>query len=297
MVSKLIAWAVENPHIIVILSLAFVAVGGFAFVRVNVEAYPDPAPAIIEVIAQYPGASAEEIERLVTIPLEVVLADMPGRKYTRSKSLFGLSHLRNQFDYGIDYDKAKQEVINRIQNAQLPAGVTPQISPTSPTGEIFRYTLKSPKDALGRDIYTLNDLKALQNWTLQREFLRVPRVAGVVSSGGTVKRYEIHPDPDRLRRYGITLAQLTAAVANSNANVGGDYLIAGATVQVVRGVGLIGGGPHPGQKGPAGGGPRAGAAFPRAGEEPPPRGNPQNPGASTNNTAERGANTHDAVPE
>src|SRR5207249_2176623 len=163
-------------------------------------------------------------------------AGMQGLKYTRSKSLFGLSHLRNQFDYGIDHEKAKQEVINRLQNAQLPNGVTPQISPASPTGEIFRYTLKSPVDSLGRDIYTLSDLKALQDWTLQREFLRVPRIAGVVGSGGTVKRYEIQPDPDRLREYGITLQQLQNALAASNANAGGDYLVQGSTVQVVRGV-------------------------------------------------------------
>src|SRR5262249_39545045 len=160
-------------------------------------------------IAQYPGASAEEVERQVTIPLEVTLAGMPGLKYTRSKSLFGLAHLRNQFDYGIDFEKAKQEVINRLQFTQaLPAGVTPEISPASPTGEIFRYTLRSPKDGNGRDIYTLNDLKALQDWTLEREFRRVPRIIDVTSSGGTVKRYEIHPDPERLKRYGITLQQL-----------------------------------------------------------------------------------------
>src|SRR5262249_35765908 len=149
----------------------------YAFFSVNVEAYPDPAPAIIEVVAQFPGASAEEVERQVTIPLEVTLAGMPGLKYTRTKSLFGLAHLRNQFDYGVDFEKAKQEVINRLQfTQQLPPGVNPQISPETPTGEIFRYTLKSPKDALGRDIYTLNDLKALQDWVLEREFRRLPGI-------------------------------------------------------------------------------------------------------------------------
>src|SRR5207249_8407720 len=104
------------------------------------------------VVAQYPGASAEEVERQITIPLEVALAGMPGLAYTRSKSLFGLSHLRNQFDYGIDFEKAKQEVINRLQLAALPAAVTPQISPTSPTGEIFRYTLTNPKGPDGKEI-------------------------------------------------------------------------------------------------------------------------------------------------
>jgi cobalt-zinc-cadmium resistance protein CzcA len=246
MVSKLIAWAVHNPLIVVLGAFALAAFGTYAFFNVNVEAYPDPAPSIVEVVAQYPGASAEEVERQVTIPLEVALAGMPGLTYTRSKSLFGLSHLRNQFDYGVDYYKARQEVINRLQFTQgLPAGVTPQISPFTPTGELMRYTLDSPKSALGREIYHLNDLKALEDWTLEREFRRVPRIADVTSFGGTVKRYEIRPDPNRLKRYGITLAQLQSAIANSNASVGGDYLNQGHIAYNVRGVGLIGGGLDP----------------------------------------------------
>src|SRR6476660_8006888 len=115
MVRKLLEWSVANQFVVVLLAVALSIGGGFAFVHVNVEAYPDPAPAIIEVVAQYPGASAEEVERLVTIPLEVALAGMPGLQYTRSKSMFGLSHLRNQFDYGVDFYKARQEVINRLQ--------------------------------------------------------------------------------------------------------------------------------------------------------------------------------------
>src|SRR4029077_10967164 len=115
MIHKLIHWAVDNALIVLLLALALVGIGGYAFVHVNVEAYPDPAPAIVEVIAKYPGASAEEVERQVTIPLEVAMAGMPGLKYRRSKSLFGLSHLRIQFDYGIDYYQARQEVINRLQ--------------------------------------------------------------------------------------------------------------------------------------------------------------------------------------
>src|SRR5712671_6752540 len=114
MIRKLIAWAVDSPLIVILLTLALAGVGGYAFVHVNVEAFPDPAPAIVEVVAQYPGASAEEVERLVTIPLEVALAGMPGLQYTRSKSMFGLSHLRNQFEYGVDYIAARQEVLNRL---------------------------------------------------------------------------------------------------------------------------------------------------------------------------------------
>src|SRR5437879_1505228 len=162
MVHKLIHWAVDNSLIVLLLAVALIGVGGYAFVHVNVEAYPDPAPAIVEVIAKFPGASAEEVERQVTIPLEVALAGMPGLKYTRSKSLFGLSHLRNQFEYGIDFYKARQEVINRLQFvSDLPAGVTPQISPMTPTGELVRYTLTCPTDLLGHPVYALHDLTSL----------------------------------------------------------------------------------------------------------------------------------------
>ncbi|HEY5315734.1 MAG TPA: efflux RND transporter permease subunit, partial [Pirellulales bacterium] len=246
MVRKLIDWSLGNPLIVVLLALALTAVGGYAFFNVNVEAYPDPAPAIIEVIAKYPGASAEEVERQVTIPLEVALAGMPGLKYTRSKSLFGLSHLRNQFEYGVDYKSARQEVINRLQFVDnLPPGTSPSLSPQSPTGEIMRYTLRSPTDALGRDIYSLNDVKSLQDWVLERQFRRVPRIIDIVSGGGSVKRYEIHPDPERMVRYGITLDKLQNAVQNSNANVGGDYLVEGENLLNVRGIGLIGGGLDP----------------------------------------------------
>jgi cobalt-zinc-cadmium resistance protein CzcA len=247
MVRKLIGWGLDNPLIVLLLAAALLGYGIYAFLKVNVEAYPDPAPAIIEVVALFPGASAEEVERQVTIPLEVNLAGIPGLKYTRTKSLFGLSHLRNQFEYGIDYNRARQEVINRLSNPSqpLPPGVTPQISPETPTGEIFRYTLNSPKDASGKDIYTLNDLKALQDWVLEREFRRVPRIVDVVSSGGAVKRYEIHPDPDRMKQFGITLGQIQQALANANQNAGGDYVIQGDVALNVRSVGLIGGGLDP----------------------------------------------------
>src|SRR5262249_7538967 len=159
---------VGSPLVVLLMTLALLAGGGYAFWNVNVEAYPDPAPAIVEVVAQFPGASAEEVERQVTIPLEVALAGMPGLPTTRSKPLFGLAHLRNKCHYGIDYEKCKQEVINRLQTVQnLPASVNPVISPATPIGEIYRYTLTSPKDPLGNDIYTLNDLKAIQDWLLQ----------------------------------------------------------------------------------------------------------------------------------
>jgi cobalt-zinc-cadmium resistance protein CzcA len=246
MVRRLIAWGLSNPLIVFLLAGTLAGVGTYAFINVNVEAYPDPAPAIVEVVAQFPGASAEEVERQVTIPLEVTLAGMPRLKYLRSKSLFGLAHLRCQFEYGYDYDKARQEVINRLQfTQQLPQGVTPQISPETPTGEIFRYTLRSPRDRGGRDVYNLNDLKALQDRVLEREFRRVPGIIDVTSSGGTVKRYEIHPDPDRMKRYGVTLAMIQQAITNANSNAGGDYVRQGPVAMNVRSVALLGGGLDP----------------------------------------------------
>lgn len=249
MVRKLVAWALDNPLVVVLLSIFLAAIGVASFMNVNVEAYPDPAPAIVEVIALYPGASAQEVERQVTIPLEVTFAGMPGLKKINSKSLFGLSDLKMTWHYGSEYtyQSARQEVINRIATISqpLPSNVVPAISPESPTGEIFRYVIKVPSDPAGRKIYTLNDIKAMQDWVLEREFRTVPRIVDVTSFGGTVRRYEVQPDPDRLRRYGVTLAQLQATLANANATIGGDYVNQGQVAMTVRSVGLFGGGLDP----------------------------------------------------
>jgi Cu/Ag efflux pump CusA len=210
-----------------------------------------PAPrTFLEVVAVYPGASAEEVERQVAIPLEVTFAGTPGLKFIRSKSQFGLAFVRLEFESRIDYSQARQEVINRLATISqpLPAGVIPAISPSTAGYEILRYTLRGPRDAQGKDIYTLADLRALQDWVVEREFRRVPRIIDVVSAGGAVRRYEVHPDPDRLRRYGITLQQLQNALVNANANVGGDFVIQGHVAMNVRAVGLFGGGEDPVQR-------------------------------------------------
>jgi cobalt-zinc-cadmium resistance protein CzcA len=249
MVRKLIEWSLHNPLVGILFAVAIVVVGVISFLSINVEAYPDPAPAIIEVVAQFPGASAEEVERQVTIPLEITFAGMRGLKAIRSQSLFGLSDVKMSWEYGSQYtyEAARQEVINRLatMSQPLPNGVAPTISPESPTGEIYRYILKVPKDLSGNEIYTLNDLKSLQDWVLEREFRTVPRIVDVTSFGGTVKRYEVQPDPDRLRRYGITLPQLQNAIVNGNSTVGGDYVNQGQVAMTVRSVGLFGGGLDP----------------------------------------------------
>ncbi len=249
MLRRLIEWSLENPVVVIALAITLAGIGVFSFLHVNVEAYPDPAPAIVEVFAQMPGASAEEIERQVTIPLEVTFAGMPGIKIIHSKSLFGLSDLKMNWHYGNQwtYEAGRQEVINRISTISqpLPANVTPQISPESPTGEIYRYVLTNPKDAHGHGAYTLNDLKAEQDWVLEREFRTVQRIVDVSSQGGTVRRYEIQPDPDRLRRYGVTLMQLQNTIANANQTVGGDYVNEGQVAMTVRSAGLFMGGKDP----------------------------------------------------
>jgi cobalt-zinc-cadmium resistance protein CzcA len=247
MVRKLIEWSLSNPLIVILAGLLLAVIGSMSFLAVNVEAYPDPAPAIVEVVTQFPGASAEEVERQVTIPLEVTFAGMPGLNSIHSKSLFGLSDLKMNWNYGWTYETARQEVINRLATISqpLPPGVSPAISPESPTGEIYRYILSAPKDATGREIYTLNDLKALQDWVLEREFRTVPRIVDVTSFGGTVRRYEVQPSPARLRRYGVTLAQLQTTLTNSNTTAGGDYVNQGQVAMTVRSVGLFGGGTDP----------------------------------------------------
>jgi len=266
-IAALLRWAIHSRLVVILMSCVLALVGGYAFVHVNVEAYPDPAPAIIEVVAQYPGASAEEVERQVTVPLEIALAGMPGLQYTRTKSMFGLAHLRNQFVYGIEFADARQEVLNRLATVKLPEGVHPEISPASPIGEIFRYTLSNPIDKFGKPVYTLNDLKTLQDWMVARAIQRIPGVAGVVGCGGTVKRYEIQPDPNRMRQYNITLQQLESAIRESNANVGGSFITQGDNVEVIRAIGLIGGGDDPMEKAVTMSSPAEAAAYLRTEDE------------------------------
>lgn len=248
MIGKLIDWAVDNPLLSMIGTVGLIVGGAVAFARVNIEAYPDPTPAIIDVVAQYPGASAEQVERQVTAPLEVALAGMPGLETTRTQSMFGLAQLRNQFTYSTNYWQARQEVLNRLATVRLPTGVEAGISAASPIGEVLRFTLESPLDpATGKPVYTLNDLQALEDFVIERELKRVPGVSGVSGVGGTVKRYEVQPDPDRLRRFGITLEQLENALGRANTNGSGDSLVQGEQTNVVRSLGLLGQGQDPQQ--------------------------------------------------
>ena len=234
MVRALIAWSLHNRFIVLLGTVGLIVLGIHSAGNLNVEAYPDPTPPLVEVITQNPGASPEEMERLISIPIETALNGMPGLKYLRSISLAGLNDIKCQFEYGTDYWTARQEVINRIgMVSNLPAGVNPGLSPWSPTGEIVRYVLEG-------DGYTLNQLKAVQDWVLERQLRTVAGVIDVTGFGGTVKQFQVLLDTQLMRRYDVTLQMVTDAISQSNANVGGDVLPLGPQSHNVRAIGYLG---------------------------------------------------------
>jgi heavy metal efflux system protein len=214
--------------------LLFIGAGTFAFSRLNIEAYPNPAPVILEITAQTPGLSAEDMERYFTIPIEVGLAATPGVDVIRSTSFYGLSFVRVVFQYGIDYYFAlTQTAINLQQNVSLPGSVTPQIQATSLVGEIYRYEVIGPPN------FGLSNLRTVQDWILQRRLLAVPGVVQVNTWGGTTKQYDVEVDLQKLEAYGLTLPQAISAIGNANVNVGGRTINMGQQSVNVRGVGLM----------------------------------------------------------
>jgi cobalt-zinc-cadmium resistance protein CzcA len=214
-----------------------IIVGGlYCYSQLDIEAYPNPVPPLVEVITQPQGSSAEEVERYVTIPLEIGLAGMQGLDHIRSQSLFGLSDVKCYFKWGIQYKDARQEVINRLQFVPLPQGVQAQISPWNAIGEVFRYKVV---DTTKDHRYTLRDLKTAEDWVLERQFRQVPGVIDVTSYGGETKQYHVEVDPYRLRGQSVTLTQLISAILNSNSNVGGQRLSIGEQSYTVRGIGII----------------------------------------------------------
>ena len=212
-----------------------VFVGGLiAFKQLNIEAYPDPTPPMVDIVTQSPGLSAEEIERYITIPIETQVAGIKNLRTIRTISLYGLSDVKLQFSFDYTYDEALQQVLNRLsQLAPLPGNVQPGISPLSAIGEIYRYRLKGPPN------YSVLDLKTLQDWVLQRRFRAVPGVIDVTGWGGKTKTYELQVDFNKLVANGLTLPQVLQAVGNANINVGGNTVNIGSQSAVVRGVGLI----------------------------------------------------------
>lgn len=231
---SLIVFSLRQRVLVCLMFLLMLAAGYAAYTQLNIEAYPDPVPPLVDVITQNPGQSADEIERYITIPLEVALAGIPNAQVVRTISLFGLSDVKVQFSYAFTYEEALQRVLNRLSQAPpLPNGATPQISPTSPVGEIMRYKLVGPAG------YSSADLKTLQDWVLQRRFKAIPGVVDVTAFGGKTKEYEIAVDLNRLQAQGMTLVQLVTTLNNASINVGGQTLNVGEQAAVVRGVGLI----------------------------------------------------------
>jgi cobalt-zinc-cadmium resistance protein CzcA len=231
---RLVSLAVNRRFLMVGLFVAVILGGLVAFQQLNIEAYPDPTPPMVDIVTQSAGLSAEEIERYITIPLETQVAGIKNLNVIRTISLYGLSDVKLQFSFDFTYDQALQQVLNRLsQLTPLLNNAQPQISPLSPIGEIYRYRLVGPPN------YSVLDLKTLQDWVLQRRFRNVPGVIDVTGWGGKTKTYELQVDFNKLVANGLTLPQLLQAVSNSNINVGGNTVNIGAQSAVVRGVGLI----------------------------------------------------------
>jgi heavy metal efflux system protein len=234
MVRGLLTFGLTRRPIVLLGLLVFIGAGLAAFARLNIEAYPNPAPVILEITAQAAGQSAEEMERYYTIPIEVGLAATPGVDVIRSTSFYGLSFVRVVFQYGVDYYFAlTQTQINLQQNVGLPNGITAQIQGTSLVGEIYRYQIAGPPH------FGLTNLRTMQDWVLQRRLLTVPGVVQVNTWGGTTKEFEVEVDLHKLDAYGVTLPQIIAAIGNSNLNVGGRTINIGQQSVNVRGVGLM----------------------------------------------------------
>src|SRR5215207_9513150 len=233
MIRSLISTCLSRRPLVLIAFAAFLAIGFGAFYSMNIEAYPDPAPPIIEIIAQYPGQSPEEVERYVTIPIEIAVASTPGLKFIRSNSVFALGFVRLQFEYGRDYYFVRQQALNRLKDVELPPSVQPVISPAGTISEVFRYQLIGPPSM------DLIELRTLQDWLVERRLRLVPGVADVLVLGGKTKEFQSEIDLDRMRAFDLTLPQIITAIGASNSNVGGRTISLGEQSVNIRGLGVL----------------------------------------------------------
>ncbi|WP_160121092.1 efflux RND transporter permease subunit [Rhodovarius lipocyclicus] len=234
MLRHLVAFSLAKRALLLLLFLGFLGAGAWGFNQLNIEAYPDPVPPTVVIITQNAGQSAEEIERYITIPIEVGLSGMPNLNRVRSQSLFGLSVVQAQFSYAYNYEQALQQVLNRLgQLSGLPQGVQPSISPWSPIGEIMRYRVEGPPG------FSPTDLRVIQDWVLQRRFRRVPGVVDVTAFGGPSKAYNVILDLPRLTAFGLDVPDVVNAIGQGGATVGAGVLNIGPQAAVVQGVGLI----------------------------------------------------------
>jgi heavy metal efflux system protein len=230
--ARLMDLALRQRVVVVGTALLLALAGIYSFHGLDIEAYPDPVQPMIEVLALPSGLSAEEVEKLVTVPLEVGLAGMRGLDSMRSASIFGLSDVKCYFSWDSDYYEDRAEVVQRLGFINLPPNVTPTISPENPIGEIYRYTVESPDHDLVRE-------KEVEDWVVEKQLKTVPGVVDVASFGGLSKEYHVDVDPEKLIHYQVPVSTLVSAIANANTNVGGNYIEVGEQAFNVRGIGFI----------------------------------------------------------
>jgi heavy metal efflux system protein len=235
MIHNLIKYALNNRFIILALAVLLLVWGAISFHNLPVEAYPDVANNYVQIITQWPGRAAEEVEQQVTIPIEIQVNGIPHLQHLRSASLFGLSSVMLIFDDDSENDWNRQKVLERLSQVTLPNGLQPQMGTDwSPVGQIYWYTLKSTNPK-----YDLMELKSIQDWTLEKQFKSVPNVVDVVSFGGTTREYQIRIDPNKLVAYGLSVGQVEQQLANNNTNAGGSFVESGLQQINVREVGLL----------------------------------------------------------
>src|SRR5262247_744112 len=233
MARYLLRFALQQRLLFVALGAALVGVGVYVFMNLRIEAYPDISDTQAVVISLYPGHAAEEIEQQVTVPIERALNSVPNVIARRSRTIFGLSVVELTFEYGTNDYFARQVVLEKLRDAQLPDGVTPTLGPLStPIGELYRYTL----EAHGRDS---RELREIQDWIVEPRLLQVPGVTDITPFGGVIKQYQIDVDPLALSRYNLSIKDIAQAVDSNNQNAGGALLDNGQQSMAVRGVGLI----------------------------------------------------------
>ena len=235
MIRNLVDFALNNRFIVLVIAILLVIWGVISFQALPIEAYPDVANNYVQVITQWPGRAAEEVEQQVTVPLEIVMNGIPHLQHLRSTSLFGLSSLMLIFDDDSENDWNRQKVLERLSTVSLPENLQPQIgSDFSPVGQIMFYTLTSSNPQ-----YDLMDLKSLEDWVLEKQFKSVPNVVDVSSFGGTTREYQVQLDPNKLIAYGLSIGQLEQQLANNNTNAGGSFIEQGLQQVNVRAVGLV----------------------------------------------------------
>jgi cobalt-zinc-cadmium resistance protein CzcA len=232
-IKSIIHFSLRHRYLVFFLTAVLAVIGFISYQNTPIETFPDVTNTQIVIIAQWPGRSAEEVEKFVSIPLETALNSVQKKFSLRSTSSFGLSYIRIIFDDDVDDAFARQQVLSRLGNADLPEGVKPDVQPPyGPTGEIYRYTLHS--NTMG-----IRELTTIQNWVLDRQFKSIPGVADVNSFGGEEKIYEISVDPNLIAKYGLTSLDVYNAVTKSNVNVGGDVIERNGQAYVVRGIGIL----------------------------------------------------------